>query len=185
MHTHNRATNLTYTKSLFHIFLHLFIHRIVLAFGEKLTHLGARSLKSTALLVHPQSPLLCRHERDTLAKYVRRENNTWKVFVSVLFWGMWKVIIKQRPGCQLVRLTSKWIPLILHTCHSVTRVQINVPLTCDSGDDNVSLLLTKHLEIMIWWSYGCQYKRFMHTVDQRYATGLIMSLQNSWLCNYN
>jgi len=40
MHTHNRATNLTYTKSLFHIFLHLFIHRILLAFGEKLTHLG-------------------------------------------------------------------------------------------------------------------------------------------------
>ena len=181
MHTHNRATNLTYTKSLFHIFLHLFIHRILLAFGEKLTHLGRdrwRAQPSWFTL----SPHFCSDMKEILWRNMSAEKIIHERFLCLFYFEECEKCNHAAPLLRTRSANVKTNSLILCICHSLTWVQINFPLTCDSGEDNVSLLLTKHLAIM---SYGYQYTRFLHRVDRRYASGMIMSKKEGWLCKYS
>ena len=60
--------------------------------------------------------------------------------MSVLFLRNVKSVIMQRPGCEIFSANVKMNSLILCTCHSVTGVQINVSVTCDSGEDNTILM---------------------------------------------
>jgi hypothetical protein len=66
MRTHNRATNLTYTKSLFHIFLNLFMHCALLAFGEELTHLEHSSPSSPPTPPPALNPHFCARTKELL-----------------------------------------------------------------------------------------------------------------------
>lgn len=152
MHTHNRATNLTYTKSLFHIFVHLFTYRIVLAFGEKLTHLGRDRWTAQPSSFVPSPSAL--HFFADMKEILWRNMSAGKIILERFFFGLFyfeqcekcnAAMSQLWTGLTNVRMNS----LFLFACRLVTWVHINIYLTCVSTEDYVSLLLTRFLAVII------------------------------------